>query len=125
MAISENRIKVLDIVIKGLFGALIAAAVAYYGTTLQDQRATVQEENRQLQAAIELTSRQKDFDVDLSMRLFRRADELLLSEGQIGGRARSSEAADATIALSGTELPGHPYPSQAPVRKSRQPTHSS
>jgi len=70
MAISENGIKVLDIVIKGLFGALIAAAVAYYGTTLQDQRATVQEENRQLQAAIELTSRQKDLDVDLSMRLF-------------------------------------------------------
>lgn len=70
MALSENRIKVLDIVIKGGFGALIAATVAYYGYTMQDERAKVHEENRRLQAAIELTSRQKELDVDLGMRLF-------------------------------------------------------
>ena len=70
MAISENGIKVLDICIKGVFGTLIAAAVAYYGSVLQNQRATVQEENRRLQAAIELTSHQKELDVDLGMRLF-------------------------------------------------------
>jgi hypothetical protein len=70
MALTENKIKVLDIGIKGAFGAVIAALVAYYGATLQDERAKVQEENRQLQATIDLTSRQKEFDMDIGMRLF-------------------------------------------------------
>ncbi len=70
MKISDTGIKILDIGVKGVFGALIAAAVVYYGNILQDERARVQEENRRLQAAIELTSRQKEFDVDLGMRLF-------------------------------------------------------
>jgi hypothetical protein len=46
MAITENGIKVLDIVVKGVFGVVIAAAVAYYGNVLENQRSTVQEENR-------------------------------------------------------------------------------
>ena len=70
MTLTENGIKLLDIAVKGLLGAGIAGAVAYYGNLLQDQRAKVQEENRQVQATIELTSRQKDLDVDLGMRLF-------------------------------------------------------
>jgi hypothetical protein len=61
---------VLDIVIKGGFGVLIMAVVAFYGNVLQDERAKVQEENRRLQAVIELTSHQKELDVDLGMRLF-------------------------------------------------------
>jgi hypothetical protein len=70
MALTDNGIKLLDIGVKGALGAVLAGAVAYYGNLLQDQRARVQEENRQVQATIELTSRQKDLDVDLGMRLF-------------------------------------------------------
>lgn len=70
MSMTENKMRALDIGIKGIFGAVIAAVVAYFGHTMQDERARVQEDNHRLQATVELTSRQKDFDVDLGMRLF-------------------------------------------------------
>jgi hypothetical protein len=70
MPVGENSFKLLDLIVKGIFGAVIAAAVAYYGYMLQDQREKVQERNRNLEAAIELTSKQKDLDVDLGMRMF-------------------------------------------------------
>ena len=70
MLLTENNIKLLDILVKGAFGTLIAALVGYYGYTLENQREEVQEENRRLQATIELTSKQKELDVDLGMRLF-------------------------------------------------------
>lgn len=70
MALTENGIKLLDIGVKGILGAVIAGIVTFYGATLQDQRAKAQEDTRRLQAAIDLNSRQKEFDIDLGMRLF-------------------------------------------------------
>jgi len=70
MALSENGIKLLDIVVKGGFGTLIAAGVAYYGTLQHETIQRQQDDNRQLQSTIELSSHQKEFDVDLGMRLF-------------------------------------------------------
>ena len=70
MAMTENQIKVLDIVVKGVFGTVIVGMAAVYAHSLQNQRESVQEENRALQATVDLTSRQKEFDVDVGMRLF-------------------------------------------------------
>src|SRR5262245_26003987 len=70
MALSENGFKLADLIVKGLLGALIAGAISFYGSVLQNERETVREENSRLQAAIELTSKQKDLDVQLGMQMF-------------------------------------------------------
>jgi hypothetical protein len=69
MALREKHFQLLDLIVKGVFGAVIAGAVAYYGYVLQDQREKVQERNRNLQATVELTSKQKDLDIDIGMRM--------------------------------------------------------
>jgi len=70
MTLTENGIKVLDIAVKGVFGTVIVALVAIYGNTLQNERETVEEQNRTLRATVDLTSRQKEFDMEVGMRLF-------------------------------------------------------
>jgi hypothetical protein len=89
MALTENGVKLLDIGVKGVLGTVIAGAVAYYGNVLQDQRARVQDENRQVQATIELTSRQKDLDVELGMRLFGTLMTYYFQQGQPADRAQA------------------------------------
>lgn len=70
MGMTEERLKVWDLIVKGVFGAALTAAVMMYGYRMQDEQQKVREQNSQLQAAIELTSKQKDLDVELGMRLF-------------------------------------------------------
>ena len=70
MALTDEKVKLWDLIVKGLFGALLTAAVVIYGYRLQNEQEKVREQNRQLQAAIDLTSKQKDLDVELGMRLF-------------------------------------------------------
>lgn len=70
MALSENGFKLADLIVKGALGAVIAGAISFYGSVLQNERETVREENSRLQAAIELTSKQKDLDVQLGMQMF-------------------------------------------------------
>ena len=70
MALTDNGIKVLDIVVKGGFVAVIGAMVVYYGHRLQNERAKTEETHRRQQALIDVTSQQKQFDVEVGMRLF-------------------------------------------------------
>jgi hypothetical protein len=70
MTITENGLKVADIVVKGLFGTLLTGGLTYYGSALENQRQKAQDDYRELQSSIELSSRQKELDVDLGMRLF-------------------------------------------------------
>ena len=70
MALTDNGIKVLDIVVKGGFVAVIGAMVAYYGQRLQNERAKTEETHRRQQALTDMTNRQKEFDVEVGMRLF-------------------------------------------------------
>jgi len=70
MGTTDDKLKVWDLIVKGVFGAALTAAVMMYGYRMQDEQQKVREQNSQLQAAIELTSKQKDLDVELGMRLF-------------------------------------------------------
>lgn len=70
MALTANQLTVLDIVVKGLIGAAIAGLITLYGFKIQDARQKEADDTKALQAAIELTSKQKDLDVELGMRMF-------------------------------------------------------
>ena len=70
MTMTENGLKLLDIIVKGVIGTAIGAAVGFYGYVMQDDREREREQTRQVQATIELTSKQKDLDVELAMRMF-------------------------------------------------------
>ena len=66
----DNKLKLADIVVKGVLVSGIGAVVALYGNAMEDQRSRADQATRGLQASIEMTSRQKELDVDLSLRLF-------------------------------------------------------
>lgn len=70
MALSENFIKMTDIIVKGLVGSAIVGLVTYYGYRNQEFQQQADRESKSFQAAIELMSKQKDLDVDLGMRMF-------------------------------------------------------
>ena len=70
MALTDNGIKVLDIMVKGGFVAVLAAVVAYYGQRLENDRARQAETHRRQQEILDVTSHQKEFDVEIGMRLF-------------------------------------------------------
>ena len=69
MPLTDNGIKLLDILVKGGFGSLIIAGVAYYGNSLQEQSRKQEEDSRRLQSSIALISHQKELDVDIGVRL--------------------------------------------------------
>lgn len=70
MALTDNGLRLLDIAVKGGFGTLVAAGVAYSGHAFEVARENQQDEERTWQSSIELTNRQGEFDADLGMRLF-------------------------------------------------------
>jgi hypothetical protein len=115
MALSENGIKLLDIVVKGGFGTLIAAGVAYYGTLQHETIQRQQDDNRHLQSTIELSSHQKEFDVDLGMRLFRYPDRLYFANDTLR-RPHATAATVGTLVPGGHELRGLPWTSNRCMR---------
>ena len=95
MALTDNGIKVLDIMVKGGFVAVLAAVVAYYGQRLENDRARQAETHRRQQEILDVTSHQKEFDVEIGMRLFGYADKQLFPEGQVYAAVGSCAAAAA------------------------------
>lgn len=75
MAISEGTWKAVDALVKLLGAGGITAAITLYGMKAQESQQRIAEQNRQVNALLEFTSKQKDLDVNLRMRMF----ETLLS----------------------------------------------
>jgi len=89
MVLTENGLKLFDILVKGVFGALIMIVVAVYGSGVEKARQGEAEANKALQAAIELTSKQKDLDVELGMRMFGTLMNYYFQNDKSEGRSRS------------------------------------
>jgi hypothetical protein len=89
MQLTDNGIKLLDILVKGGFGSLIIAGVAYYGNSLQVQRQQQEEDSRQLQSSIALISHQKELDVDIGVRLLTTLMDSYFQQKQAGGAPTS------------------------------------
>jgi len=70
MALSENGLKLLDIAVKGVAGVAITAVVSIWGEKVTTAQQRFAEDRKALQATVELTSKQKDQDVELGMKMF-------------------------------------------------------
>lgn len=70
MALSESSWRVVDLIVKGMIGTVISGLIAVYGLRIQQSQQEITETSRRLQANIEFTSRQKDLDINLGMRMF-------------------------------------------------------
>ena len=70
MALSDSTIKVLDIAVKGGLGIVLTVVATFYGYMLHDQREKEAEQSKRVQAIVDLTSKQKDLDVQLAVQMF-------------------------------------------------------
>jgi hypothetical protein len=81
MAISDSTLKLLDIIVKGLLGILVTALATVYGLNLQslnERRAT---HEAAAQSIIDLSSKQKDLDVQVAMTMFQALTASYLQSG--------------------------------------------
>jgi len=89
MGTTDDKLKVWDLIVKGVFGAALTAAVMMYGYRMQDEQQKVREQNSQLQAAIELTSKQKDLDVELYAIGYKRTEQQMVKTlDRLGGDSK-------------------------------------
>ena len=70
MAFSDTTIKLLDIAVKGGLGIVLTVLATLYGYMLHDQREKEAEQSKRIQAIVDLTSKQKDLDVQLAVQMF-------------------------------------------------------
>jgi hypothetical protein len=70
MKLSEDHYKFLDLFLKGFFGVVVTAAIAYYSITSQNNREAMARQSNQRNAMIEFISKQKDQDITENMRMF-------------------------------------------------------
>jgi hypothetical protein len=70
MKLSEDSYKFLDLFLKGFFGVVVTAAIAYYSIASQNNREEMARQSNQRTATVEFISKQKDLDITQNMRLF-------------------------------------------------------
>ncbi len=70
MSLSEDKYKYLDLFLKGFFGVAVTAAIAYYSITSRNNRDEITRQTNQRNAVVEFISKQKDLDINQSMRMF-------------------------------------------------------
>ncbi len=69
MVANDKVSKIIDIIVK-LFGAgLITAIIAFYGNLISNNQQRQTEVNKRLQMLIEISSKQKEFDVNLGVQM--------------------------------------------------------
>jgi hypothetical protein len=70
VALSDTTIKLLDIGVKGGLGIVLTLLATIYGYRLHDQREKEADASKRIQAIVDLTSKQKDLDVQLAVQMF-------------------------------------------------------
>jgi hypothetical protein len=101
---AERKIKIYDVVVKGIIGGVIVLTVTIIGTMLQtsqkrlaDQEETnrlrIAENNKTINLLRELSAKQKEMDVDLGLQMFKTlmARYLQISASQEGKEARHQQ----------------------------------
>ena len=70
MALSDTTIKLLDIAVKGGLGIVLTLLATLYGYKLNAQREREADSSKRVQAIVDLTTKQKDLDVQLAVQMF-------------------------------------------------------
>src|SRR5260370_13108301 len=76
---SDNTLKLLDIVVKGLFGTLLTVLVTFYGLRLQTQSAARTQAEQRSQEIVSLETQQKDLDVKIAQDMFKSLTDAYLN----------------------------------------------
>ena len=67
---SENKFKILDLVIKGVLGVAITGAIMFYSIKSENNRADLARQSNLQNNLLEFNVKQKDMDISQSMRMF-------------------------------------------------------
>ena len=67
---SETKFKILDLVIKGIFGVAITGAIMFYSIKSENNRADLARQSNLQNNLLEFNVKQKDLDISQSMRMF-------------------------------------------------------
>jgi hypothetical protein len=70
MAMSDSSLKLLDIIVKGVLGAVVTILVTLYGLHMQRQSERQTSLQQKAQGIIDLESKQKDLDVQIAVDMF-------------------------------------------------------
>ncbi len=76
---SDHTLKLLDIVVKGLFGTLLTVLVTIYGLRLQTQSAARTQAEQRSQEIVSLETQQKDLDVKIAQDMFKSLTDAYLN----------------------------------------------
>jgi hypothetical protein len=87
MALSDSSLKLLDIIVKGGFAALLTAALTWYGYRQQTQSEKHTSRQEFAQAIIDMTSKEKDLDVQTAEDMFKS-----LADSYFQGSGKSPDA---------------------------------
>jgi len=66
----ENRLKLIDLLVKFIAGVVITCIIWHLGNRAEDARHQIAEANRKLTYMMEFSAKQKELDVNLGMRMF-------------------------------------------------------
>jgi hypothetical protein len=69
MASSDRTSKIIDVVVKLGGASLITAIIAFYGNMISNNQQRQMEENRRMQMLVEISSKQKEFDLNLGVHM--------------------------------------------------------
>lgn len=72
----DQWLKLADLIVKGLLGLLASGVIAYVGLAFQDRWHQQEQANKAYQAVQESLAKQKDLDINLSLKMF----ETLMSQ---------------------------------------------
>ncbi|MEJ2670617.1 MAG: hypothetical protein P8168_00150 [Deltaproteobacteria bacterium] len=83
---AERKLKIYDVVVKGIIGGVIVLSVTLVGTMMQTNQKRIAEDNKTMATLRELSAKQKEMDVDLGMQMFKTlmAHYLQISASQEG-----------------------------------------
>lgn len=69
MASSDRTSKIIDVIVKLGGAGLITAIVAFYGNLISNNQQRQMEENKRMQMLVEISSKQKEFDLNLGVHM--------------------------------------------------------
>jgi hypothetical protein len=70
MELTERKLKILDLLIKGVLGVLITAAIAFFSIISENNRQETARQSNKLNVLVEFITKQKELDITQGMRMF-------------------------------------------------------
>lgn len=67
---NEHKFKILDLLIKGVLGVVITAAIAFFSIRSENNRQEMARQSNKLNVLVEFITKQKELDISQGMRMF-------------------------------------------------------